>query len=184
MKKLIAISIIFILALSFAGCKKEPVVLYDPEIPQEWIDATEEEAKKTTTGLTRTNDFNGVWKHKESGDYFHCFEGTIYVIDNLNPSLGKTVFWGTTQSVQEVEKTFASGYDYTIKNEFNPGDTLVQYYSSSYAGESLETITTVIDSTHTKTVTSTGREFNFEFVKEVDGPPSAYDIGEDEEIDF
>ena len=169
MKKFVAIVLVFSAMISFAACSKKEVVGYDPVMPQEWVDAIEEQKNSLTTEAVRTNDFSGIWQNDATGEYFHVFEGGIYKVARPDATEEEVEVWGGATLVQVINKEDEMKYMYD-KNPLVPGEELQVYYDCYGEGEVVEKLV-VLEEDRTKVITESGREITFKRVQEVtDGP--------------
>ena len=174
MKKILVLLTIFATMFSFAACKKEPVIGYDPEMPQEWKDAIEAEKNSTTTVVARTYDFDGIWRLQSTGEYYQIYDGYIFILDRLDAGEGEYTFWGSTIADQKIDKEIAASMSSSGGNGLATDDVINQHGYKEGVG-AFEAVTTVINSSTTKTVTENGEEFIFAFVKECDGYPEGFE---------
>lgn len=166
MKNLIAFIMALTVVLSFVSCGKKEIVGYDPEVPQEWIDAFEEREKMPTREVIRTGDFAGIWQNEITGEYFHMYNGEIYLVDRPDASEDEVEQWGTATLVQVVDKEIAYKYELGDMSELVPGEEQKLYHSSISETESVEKVV-ILENNRTKVVTTSGREITFKFIKEV-----------------
>ena len=173
MKKILALFIALIATVSFTACEKEPVIGYQPEIPQEWIDEAEKEKNNPYTELVRTADFDGIWQNEATGEYYHFYSGHVFLLDKLDAGVDEYQLWGTAVAVQTVEKEIAANYDIEAENEIKADDVFTMYFNPAYTSTTDGT-TNLIGENRTKTVTAEGKEYIFKLVREVDEWPEGY----------
>ena len=174
MKKLITLIIAMAIVFSFASCGKKEIVGYDPEVPQEWKDAWEEEKNSPTTEVIRTTDFAGIWQNELTGEYYHMYNGEIYLIDRPDATEEEVQEWGIATIVQEVKKEVAHEYTSGGSHELVSGEEQDLYYESVLKTEAVEKIV-VIDSDRTKVITESGREITFKFIQKVTDHPAGFE---------
>ncbi len=170
MKKVFLMLFFGFIVMTSTACEKKEVIGYVPEIPQQWIDAQKEEEQNPMTEMTVTLEFDGIWQRNETGLYYHLYNGQIYTMKDRNASKESDfLFWGDTVATIEVPKEDVKNNN--VETDFEQDMEITQHYFGGKEGSGRAT-TTIIDDTHTKTVTEDGRVFTFTFVEEVDGPPA------------
>lgn len=173
MKRLIAFVLALTAMVSFASCGNKEIMGYDPEVPQEWIDAIEEEKNSPTTEVVRTGDFNGIWQNELTGEYFHVIEGEIYCVKRPEATEEEVQPWGSATIVQVVNKEDVMKYMGGI-NELIPGEEQ-QVYHSAYEDKEMVEKMVVLEEGRTKVITESGREITFKFIQEVTDGPAGYE---------
>ncbi len=170
MKKVFLVVFLVVIAVMSTACEKKEVIGYVPETPQQWIDAQKEEGQNPMTEVAVTMEFDGIWQRNETGLYYYLYNGQIYTMKDKNAkSESEFLFWGDTVATREVLKEDVQHYG--EGTGFEKGMEITQHYFGGKDGNGTAT-TTIIDDTHTKTVTEDGRVLTFTFVEEVDGPPA------------
>ena len=172
MKKIFAVFAIAVIMFSFTACKKEPVIGYEPQMPQGLIDETERQKNSPTAEIVRTADFDGIWKHEATDKYYYIYNGIIFLLDRLDAGEEEYEVWGNVVAVQTVEKVIAEKYDVDDK-ELESEDVFTMYISGNYSSSS-EGTTVVIGENRTKTVTNDGKEYIFKLIRTVDDWPEGY----------
>lgn len=173
MRKIIVLIMVVIAALSFAACEKEPIIGYQAEIPQEWIDEEEAEKNNPYTELNRTADLDGIWQNEATGKYYQLYNGHIFALDRIDAQEDEYDWWGTVVAVQKVKKEVAAEYNAEAENELKNEENFSLFFSANYT-ETAGGNTTMIGSGRTKTVLDDGKEYTFKFIKAVDDWPKGF----------
>ena len=172
MKKLMVLLIAIISALSFTACKKEPIVGYEPEIPEEWYEEAEREKNNPNTEIVKTTAFDGVWQKVSTGEFYYFYNGHIFEVDSPDDS-AEAPLWGTVVILQNVLKEEAA--DYEAKIGYEPGEEYIVHISSSYS-EISEVKLVGMEGDRVKTILPDGKENVYKFVKTVEVWPEGFNM--------
>lgn len=173
MKKILALILVIISTLSFAACKKEPVIGYEPKIPPEWAEEEERQNNEEYGESIRTIAFDGIWKEVSTGKSFYVFNGFIFVPETGEENSERYVEWGTMVAIQMVEKERVDTVSGLGRDSFNVGDKVKLLINSGYTSI-LNAEITVISADKMKVTAEDGTEGVFKFVGDVDGWPIGY----------